>query len=121
VLLANAVDFGGWVACWAAWLTASTPALGKKTSKEYTTGGRFSVSSKLRNDFGVWWRSEIEILTAAGNMPCCVESHWLSFVVPLAVVSALDVPPLVVPVLAVPLPDVPPDDVPLLDVPAVPP
>ena len=39
-------------------------------------------------------------------MPCCVESHWISLVVPLVVVSAFDVPPLVVPSLDVPLLDV---------------
>ena len=30
----------------------------------------------------------MEILTADGIMPCCVESHWISDVVPLVMVSA---------------------------------
>ncbi len=60
-------------------------------------------------------------------MPCSVESHWMSLVAPLTVLSALVVPPVVVPAvdeleLDVPLVEVPAvPEVLVLDVPAVPP
>ena len=120
MLLTKAVDLGGaggGLTC----SLVSTFALGRLTSREYATGGRLSVSRRLSTDFGDWRRSEIVIRTAAGNIPSCVESHWLSFVVPSVVVSTVDVPPLVVPSDVVLLPAVPPEVVPPLAVPPVPP
>ena len=111
---------GGAGCCCRVWLD-STLALGRLTSNEYLVGGGCVPAKRPNVDLEASGRRAIVILIAAGNIPSCVESHWISEVVPLAVESALVVPPDVVPWVDELVLEVPLLDVPVLVVPAVPP